>query len=102
MNSTAVENEECSSDDYSGSYESVREPIEFCTGVALTLLVPTLFYCVAIGQAWPFWLMACNDAVGVALGLAIYKMSSDELPSCVPVVRFQQRQRQAHDLKKAA
>lgn len=97
--------EERPGDDKSQDDESERELVEFCAGAVLTLLMPTLLYCAVIGQLWPLWVMACNDALGVAMGLVMLKrMSSEGLPSCVPVTRTQKviRGAGAAEQKKAA
>lgn len=65
--------------------ETVPEGARFFAGAALTFWAPTLMYCYVIGQALPFYLMVCNEALGVLCGLFLYKKTRGGIPSCVPV-----------------
>lgn len=69
------------------SREFVPEDVKFFGGVALTLLLPTLFYCVVIGQLWPFYLMTFEGAFGTILGFAMFTMPAKGLLSCIPFER---------------
>lgn len=73
---TARENNERSRDDYPEGNESQYELVEFCAGVALTLLTPTLLFCIVIGQLWPLWVMICNEALGAVAGFVVFKKAS--------------------------
>jgi hypothetical protein len=75
------------SDYYSQSNEIVPEALKFLGGVALTFLMPTLFYCAVSGQLWPLYLMACNEMSGAIAGYLLFKNSSDDFVSCFPVTR---------------
>lgn len=104
MNEIGNGNEERSGDDYSQSDESASGLFKFYVGATLTLLTPTLFYCVVIDQLWPLWVMAGNEALGVVLGFVMFNMSSEGIPSCVPVTKVRKARRATHprELKKAA
>lgn len=65
--------------------ETVPEGARFLAGAALTFWAPTLMFCYVIGQALPFYLVVCNEALGVLCGLFLFKRSSSAIPSCVPV-----------------
>lgn len=62
----------------------VSEGIKLLAGVVLTWWAPSLLYCSVIGQVFPFYLTACTQAVGVLLGLWMYKRQSERNLSCVP------------------
>jgi len=72
-------------DYYSQDNEIVSEGMKFFAGAALTLLAPTLLFCAVIGQLWPLYLMACDEALGAILGFVMFKKSSDNFLSCIPV-----------------
>lgn len=72
-------------DDYAPRNEVVPVGPKFLAGVALTLVLPTLLYCAAIGQLWPLYLLALNGALGTMLGLAMFKKLPYSFLSCVPV-----------------
>lgn len=67
--------------------ERVPEGVKFFTGAALTFWVPTLFYCAASHQALPFYLMVCNHALGVLIGVWLYEKKPGDFLSCVPISR---------------
>lgn len=103
---TANGNEQRSGDEHSPDGGSARELGEFCAGATLTLLLPTLMYCATIGRLWPLSAMVCKDALGIMVGLVMYrnrKSSSSFIP-CVPVARLRALPRSARtdELKKAA
>lgn len=64
---------------------TVSEGARFLAGAVLTCWVPTLMFCYVIGQALPFYLTVCNEALGVLYGLFLYKKTWSGIASCVPV-----------------
>lgn len=71
-------------DSYLQSDEIVSDTSKFLLGAAVTLLGPTILYCIVIGELWPLYLIACNDALGVILGVAMFKKSPEPFVACVP------------------
>jgi hypothetical protein len=67
--------------------EIMSDAVKFCAGAVFTLLLPALLFCVVINQLWPLYLMACDEAVGVALGFVMFRRSSGRLLSRVPAPR---------------
>lgn len=70
---------------YPRAGEMVSEGVKFVACAALTLCAPTLMFCYVAGQFLPLYLMACNVALGVLWGIAMFKQPSDGCVSCVPV-----------------
>ncbi len=64
--------------------EVVPQWMTFILGAMLTLVMPSILYCAVIGQLWPLCVMACNEALGAALGLLLFKRSNGRFASCVP------------------
>lgn len=85
---------------YSPSNELVPEGVTVLAGMALTLLAPTIIYCAVVGRLWPLYIMGCNEGLGAALGLVMYKKSSDGFSACIPSARIPPAS--AGGLKKAA
>jgi hypothetical protein len=73
---------------YPRAHELTSEGMKFLAGVALTFWAPTLLFCYVIGQFLPFYLMSCNQALGVLLGILMYNKPSNGILSCVPVNRM--------------
>lgn len=72
---------------YTRGNEVIPDELTFLAGAAFTLLAPTIVYSAVIEQLWPLYVMGCNEAMGVMLGLAMFKKSSSGFLSCVPVTR---------------
>jgi hypothetical protein len=71
--------------DYSSSgKKGLVKELTFLAGAALTLLLPTLVFCIAIGQFLPFYFIALNQAAGIALGIVLSKKSPKYFLSCIP------------------
>jgi hypothetical protein len=64
--------------------ERVPEGVKFFSAAALTFWVPILLYCVVIGQAQPLFVMVSNEALGVLIGVLLYKRQPGDTLSCVP------------------
>lgn len=62
----------------------IPDGVMFLAGAALTLLAPTVVFCAVLGQFWPLYVMCCNEALGAALGLAMFKNSPADFLSCIP------------------
>lgn len=68
--------------------EKLPEGVKLLAGVALTLWTPSLFYCLVTGQILPLYVVACNQALGVLLGVWMYERQPRGLASCVPANRI--------------
>jgi hypothetical protein len=62
----------------------VRERLGFLLGATLTLVLPAALYCAAVGRLWPLLLMICDETLGAALGLLLFRRSRGGFVSCVP------------------
>lgn len=91
-------------DYYPRANKTVPEGMEIFAGIALTLWAPTLLACYVIGQALPAYVMFCDEALGVLLGVIMYKRSSSGFLSCVPVSRVPDVPSDTHqsEMKKVA
>lgn len=67
--------------------ETVPEGAKFLAGAALTLIVPTLLFCAVSGQLLPLYLMAANEALGVAWGFMLFKKSPVGFLTSIPLTR---------------
>jgi hypothetical protein len=64
----------------------VSEGAAFVACAVFALCAPALLFCYVIGQLLPFYLMACNGALGVLWGVYRFKQpSADGFVACVPV-----------------
>ena len=66
-------------------YERVPDGAKFLASAALVHWGPALLYCSITGEMLPFYLMTCNQALGVALGVLRYKKQPGEFLSCAPL-----------------
>jgi hypothetical protein len=66
------------------TWGEASEGLKLLAGVALTCWVPPLMYCSVTGQSLPFYAMLADEAIGVALGLLLYRVKDDRILSCVP------------------
>lgn len=64
--------------------DRVPEGMKFLAAAVLAFWAPTLLYCAVTGQALPFYLMVCNESLGVLMGLWLYEKHTDESLTCVP------------------
>jgi hypothetical protein len=88
----------------SPSEETVPEGAKFLAGAALTLIAPTLLFCAVSGQLLPLYLMATNEALGVAWGVLMFKKSFVGFLTSIPLTRNPKaaRDKSATEKKKAA
>lgn len=86
------------------AYKRAPEGMKFIAGAVLVHWGPALMYCSVIGDALPFYLMACNHALGVALGILRYARQPGERLSCVPLdlIPNAPESPQSYEVKKAA
>lgn len=73
---------------YPRGNEVIPEGMTFLAGAALTLLAPTIGYCVVVGQLWPLYVMVCHRALGAVVGLTMFRKSPPGILSCVPASRL--------------
>jgi hypothetical protein len=59
--------------------------VKFIAGSVVTLLVPIIFFCVVVGEIWPFLLMGSDYLLGAIIGFLMFKRSSGAILSCVPL-----------------
>lgn len=78
----------------------VPEGMQLLAGVALIFWGPPLLYSAIIGHPLPFFVMACNEALGVLLGILLYRKHSVEQLSCVPAGYVPEVPRAARAYKK--
>jgi hypothetical protein len=62
----------------------VPEGVKLLAVAALTFWGPSMLYSAIIGHALPFYVMACNQTLGVLLGILLYQNQSSDNLSCVP------------------
>lgn len=67
------------------AYRRVPEGAKLLASAVLVHWGPALLYCSITGQMLPFYVMACNQALGIALGVLRYKKQPGESLSCVPL-----------------
>jgi hypothetical protein len=67
------------------TYNRVSEGLTFLAGVVMTFWVPTLMYCLVIGQLLPLYSMVFTQTVGAAFGVFMHKKQFNGYLSCVPV-----------------
>ena len=85
MSVTSIRSKTVLGDHYSRRNNNVFEEITYLAGAVLALLAPTVLYCAVIGQFWPLYFMACNEALGTMLGLVMFKKSSNGSLTCIPI-----------------
>lgn len=80
------------------------EDVEFFLTAELTLLGPSLLFCIVIGQPSPLYLMAAIQLMGVVLGTVFLNNPLDRFVSCVPLTssRKARNDPSPKDWKKAA
>ena len=61
------------------------EGARFFAKAALNFWGPTMIFCYLTNAPLPLYVMLCSHAVGVLLGLLIYKQQHYGVLSCVPV-----------------
>lgn len=54
------------------AYKRALEGIKFLAGEAFTPWILPLMCCLVICQIFPFYLIVCNQSVGIALGVWMY------------------------------
>lgn len=59
-------------------YDSLADLVELGVGGAVTMLMPTLWYCGSIGQIWPLQFLGVELAVGTIIGSLIYWLRSTD------------------------
>ncbi|HEY9402453.1 MAG TPA: hypothetical protein VIQ24_07145 [Pyrinomonadaceae bacterium] len=64
--------------------DRLPEGAKLLAGAALTFWGPPLLYSVIIDNALPFFVMFCNQALGILLGILIHRNQSGDNLSCVP------------------
>lgn len=90
-------------DDYCAQRDDIiAEDVKFLAGAALTLLVPTVLYCTVSGLWLSLYLMACNVALGLGLGIVMFKKSSTGFLSCVPITFTRNVQKGARPIRRNA
>lgn len=102
MNVTSIRSRRAPGGEGAARAVAVPGGLRFLGGAALLLLLPTLLFCVVVGEWWPLLLMAFNDALGLVLGLALYAGTTARPPACVPETRLERVSEDTGRVKKAA
>ena len=62
------------------AHERLPEGVKFLAGAALVFWGPLLSLCYVIGHALPLYLLIFPEALGLALGVFLYKNQPDGFP----------------------
>lgn len=67
------------------AYRRVPDEMKFLACAVLVHWGPALMYCSVTGEMLPFYLMVCNQMLGVVLGVLMYKKHLSVSSSYVPL-----------------
>ena len=60
------------------------DKLKLVFGLVVTCWMPTLMFCITVGEVLPFFLMFACEMFGTCCGLLMYLRTPNRIDSCVP------------------